>query len=173
MNFKEIKTEEDIKELASLAENIWREYWTSRITSAQTEYMIEKFQSFKAIKHQIEDENYIYNIFYDAKSKSVIGYFGISPQEDCLFLSKLYIKHDFRGFGCGNLAFNRIKLYAVKYNKTRIKLTVNKYNTQTIKVYEKWGFRNIKSVVSDIGSGFVMDDYIMEYVLREKSNQNP
>jgi diamine N-acetyltransferase len=44
-------------------------------------------------------------------------------------------------------------------------LTVNKNNTGAISVYEKIGFRNVGSLVQDIGSGFVMDDYAMEKTL--------
>ena len=40
-------------------------------------------------------------------------------------------------------------------------LTVNKGNDDTIAIYRKWGFEIIDSVVTDIGGGFVMDDYIM------------
>ena len=53
----------------------------------------------------------------------------------------------------------------MQFNKQSIQLTVNKNNTNTIKAYEKWGFKTIDSAVTDIGSGFVMDDYIMEYYL--------
>lgn len=44
----------------------------------------------------------------------------------------------------------------------KIQLTVNKHNINSINAYKKWGFKTIDSVVTDIGSGFVMDDYIME-----------
>lgn len=54
---------------------------------------------------------------------------------------------------------------ARQYNKKAIKLTVNKYNTNTIKIYEKWGFKTVEAVVTDIGNNFVMDDYIMKYEL--------
>jgi ribosomal protein S18 acetylase RimI-like enzyme len=40
-------------------------------------------------------------------------------------------------------------------------LTVNKYNEHAIDVYKHYGFEIVDSVVTDIGKGFVMDDYIM------------
>ena len=40
-------------------------------------------------------------------------------------------------------------------------LTVNKYNEHAIDVYKHYGFKIVDSVVTDIGNGFVMDDYIM------------
>jgi RimJ/RimL family protein N-acetyltransferase len=44
----------------------------------------------------------------------------------------------------------------------KIWLTVNRFNENTIKVYEKKGFIKTRTQVADIGNGFVMDDYIME-----------
>jgi ribosomal protein S18 acetylase RimI-like enzyme len=44
----------------------------------------------------------------------------------------------------------------------KIVLTVNKNNTNAIRAYERIGFKKTGSLVQDIGSGFVMDDYAME-----------
>lgn len=163
MNFIQIKTDEQLLELSALASEIWHEYWIVILSPEQIDYMVEKFQSFSAMKKQIEEDRYIYYVLED--NGSLIGYFGVSIKEDYLFLSKLYIKKDFRGLGCGKSAFNKIKQIAMQYSKKSIKLTVNKHNFNTIKAYEKWEFKTIDAVVSDIGSGFVMDDFIMEYKL--------
>lgn len=163
MDFINIKSEEEMQKLAKLASEIWHEYWTVILSAEQIDYMVDKFQSYNAIKNQIENDGYIYNILED--NGELVGYFGVAPKEDYFFLSKLYIKKDFRGFGYGKLAFNKIKQIAQQYNKKIIRLTVNKHNINTIKVYEKWKFKIIEAVVTDIGSGFVMDDYIMQYEL--------
>lgn len=158
IKFKKV---ENIKELAALASEIWHEYWVGLLSPEQIDYMVEKFQSEKAITNQINNENYeYYFIIYENKN---VGYFGISYKKDYLFLSKLYIKKDFRHHGFGTKAFEKIKEIAADASYKKIILTVNKYNTNTIKAYEKWGLKTIDSVVSDIGSGFVMDDFIMEY----------
>ena len=165
MNFINVKTKEEIKSLENIASEIWHEYWIVILTLEQINYMLEKFQSAIAIENQIKGEQYVYNILED--NGNILGYFGIAPKEDYLFLSKLYIKKEFRNLGCGKLAFNKIKQLAQQFNKKSIQLTVNKNNTSTIKAYEKWGFTTIDSVVTDIGNGFVMDDYIMEFKLQE------
>ncbi len=146
-----------IKELASLASAIWHEYWTCLLSLEQIDYMVENFQSEKAIKNQLENENYTYYFIIQNGEKA--GYFGISEKNNYLFLSKLYIKKEFRHKGLGTKAFDKIKELA---NGKPIRLTVNKYNTNSINAYKKWGFKTIDAVVTDIGSGFVMDDYIME-----------
>ena len=155
---KLVKVEEnEINELAELASEIWHEYWPCILTAEQIDYMVEKFQSKKAIKEQIKNENYTY--YFIKVDNEIAGYLGVSDKKDYLFLSKLYIRKEFRHQGFGRLAFNEIKNLGFK----KIRLTVNKYNKNTINAYLKYGFKTIDSVVSDIGCGFVMDDYIMEY----------
>ncbi|MBE7704510.1 MAG: GNAT family N-acetyltransferase [Cyanobacteria bacterium SIG29] len=163
MKFIEVKENADIEKLALLASEIWHEYWVCILTLSQIDYMVEKFQSYNAIKNQIENEKYCYFLIED--KNEIVGYFGCSNKENYLFLSKLYIKKNFRNSGYGHKAFQKIKELAKIFNKKSIVLTVNKNNINTIKAYEKWGFKTIDSVVNDIGSGFVMDDYILEYIL--------
>ena len=61
------------------------------------------------------------------------------------------------------MAFEEIKELTKQCGLNKIRLTVNKYNANTIKAYKKWGLNTVESTVTDIGDGFVMDDYIMEY----------
>ena len=160
IKFKKVEIEE-IETLAQLASKIWHEYWTVILTPEQIDYMVGKFQSETAIKNQYANENYTY--YFIKKNNEKIGYFGVSEKENYLFLSKLYILKDFRHQGIGKQAFEKIKEIALEKKYSSIQLTVNKYNKNTITAYDKWGFRTIDSVVTDIGQGFVMDDYIMEY----------
>ena len=160
IDFVEIKLN-NIPDLAKLTSEIWHEYWTCILSDEQIDYMVDKFQSEVAITNQINNENYIY--FYILYNNQKAGYIGLSDKKEYLFLSKLYIKKEFRHKGIGTEAFNFIKDYASKNNFNKIQLTVNKYNENTINAYIKWGFKTIDSVVTDIGNNFVMDDYIMEY----------
>jgi len=160
IKYEEVK---DIKELAHLTSEIWHEYWTCILSAEQIDYMVDKFQSEHAIKEQIAKENYIY--FYIICDNEKSGYIGMSRKSDYLFLSKLYIKKEYRHKKIGTNAFEFIKEFAQENNYTQIILTVNKYNQNTIDAYNKWNFKTIDSVVTDIGNGFVMDDYIMQYNL--------
>ncbi len=159
---KFIKVEnDDILELSDLAFDIWHEYWISLLSLVQIDYMVEKFQSENAIRNQIKTEHYTY-FFINAEEEN-IGYFGLSLKQDYLFLSKLYIKENFRHSGFGTQAFKFIKDFALSNNYEKIILTVNKKNRNAIDAYLKWGFEIIDSVETEIGEGFIMDDYIMEY----------
>ena len=163
-----IKVEKnDIKELAALAKEIWFEYWHSIMTLGQIYYMVNKFQSEIALNDQIEHGNYSY--YFITEDGKKIGYFGIEPQEDNLFLSKFYIAKDYRYKGIGRMVFEIIKNIAKEHNLNKIHLTVNKHNIKTKEIYEKWGFRSLHPLITNIGNGYEMDDYLMEYEIKEEN----
>ncbi len=145
----------------ALAHSIWREYFVPIIGSPQVEYMLEKFQSRLAILNQIENDGFLYYLLED-KTGNRVGYFAVVPQPKELFLSKLYVTAENRRKGYGRCALEFIETLARDTGFSRITLTVNKNNTASINAYKKLGFAITDSLVTDIGDGFVMDDYKME-----------
>ena len=159
-----IETDAQIKELCSLAKEIWNEYSICFISQEQIDYMLEKFQSEQVVKGQINFQNYSY--YFLEEDGVNFGYFAVQKQKDNLFLSKIYIKKDYRGKGYARKAFtNAIVPIAVELELPKISLTVYKYNFASIMVYEKLGFDRVDSKEFDIGNGYIMDDYIYEYTL--------
>lgn len=154
-------TDTAIQEIATLANNIWHEHFTPIIGLEQVEYMVEKFQSFSALKEQIADGYEYYQIFDE---EEFCGYCGIHPGEDGrLFLSKLYLKKEARGRHLATQAFEFIKSLCRDRGLNAIWLTCNKHNDDSLAVYRHLGFETIDTQEADIGNGFIMDDYIMEY----------
>lgn len=162
LEFAEVKTDEALQELAGLADGIWHEFFPSVISGSQIDYMVEKFQSFDAMKKQIDEQGYRYfTVIIDG---AAVGYYGVCLKEDgSLFLSKLYLKKEMRGKGLASLMFKEVKRIAREYGSEMIWLTVNKGNSHAIAVYEKFGMRIIREECTDIGGGFVMDDYVFGY----------
>ena len=55
--------------------------------------------------------------------------------------------------------------FAREQDKKAIYLTCNKFNQHSLDVYRAKGFKDIDSVQTDIGQGFIMDDYILQLEL--------
>ncbi|NIP28590.1 MAG: GNAT family N-acetyltransferase [Phycisphaerae bacterium] len=159
MEIEPVLNESEIEIVENLAYEIWNEHFTPIIGKAQVDYMLEKFQTRKAITEQIQ-KGFLYYLIR-IKNHS-IGYMGIHPKQDELFLSKIYIRSSERGKGYGGKAIQFLEKFAQEKRLKKITLTVNKNNTDTIKAYEKFGFKNTGPFVQDIGNGFIMDDYGME-----------
>ena len=60
---------------------------------------------------------------------------------------------------------NLIELCKVR-SLDKIWLTCNRGNESDLAIYKHFGFIQTREQVSDIGGGFVMDDYILEYPVK-------
>jgi|LSQX01.1.fsa_nt_gb ribosomal protein S18 acetylase RimI-like enzyme len=162
MNIAFMKVTDDmlIEKLAGVAKDIWYEYFPSIISVEQIEYMLEKFQSTVAIEKQISTNRYQYYLMFNGRE--VLGYLGFKEEIKRLFLSKLYLKKEYRGKGYFSEMLSFIEHYAKQKGLKSMYLTVNKHNDHSISVYQKKGFVILEEKVVDIGKGFIMDDYVME-----------
>ncbi|MDT0553790.1 GNAT family N-acetyltransferase [Urechidicola vernalis] len=159
MHLKVVDTREDILMVEKLAKEVWEQHYTPIIGEEQVAYMLKKFQSANTMTEQLH-AGYLYYII-NFKNEPV-GYLSILPKENELFLSKIYVLQHFQGKGLGKFMLNFVFEMAVELKKDKVALTVNKYNDNAIRAYEKMGFINVDAVVTNIGSGYVMDDFIME-----------
>ena len=158
-----VKTTPDQEELASLASQIWNEYWPALIGQDQTNYMVERFQSLPAIQRDMAEHAYEYWFVMDEDGQTC-GYTGghVEPETNRFFISKIYLKSSCRG---RHLAADVISFYVGLCRERGLAamyLTVNKHNELGIRCYRGRGFAVIDAVETSIGEGFVMDDYIME-----------
>lgn len=164
VTIKKVSSDTELKAVAELADKIWHECFTDIISQGQIDYMVEKFQSYKAMTKQIINQDYSY--FAVREDDELCGYIGVKPEkDDRFFLSKLYLRSDKRGKGIASKMLQSVFEEARNCGKKRVYLTVNKHNEHAIEVYKKTGFVVVDKVVTDIGSGYVMDDFIFEYVL--------
>jgi diamine N-acetyltransferase len=163
ITFTSVTSRPQIKAVSELAGIIWREHYTAIIGKEQVEYMLDKFQTEKAISEQINKEHYQYYLL--SKEGENVGYLAIVPRKDELFLSKIYIKKEYRRLGYGRKSLDFVRNIAMKNKLFRITLSVNRNNTGSIEAYKKFGFKETNNVNVDIGDGFKMCDYKMEYII--------
>lgn len=156
-------TNDEIQELAKLAKEIWNSYFPSIISQAQIDYMVEKYQSLPALTRAMNQEGYTYFLGYE--DKKLVGYCGVKDEKKRLFLSKLYVHKSSRGKGYSSLLLNKAVDFAKKKNLTSIYLTCNKQNTNSLHIYEHKHFSIIDDRKTDIGKGFIMDDYVLELTI--------
>ena len=156
--FTAVQTAEDIAIIARLAREIWYEHYVPLIGRAQVDYMVDKFQSTTAIREQIAAG---YEYYWVREANEAVGYLGLQPQPECLFVSKFYLLARVRGTGLGRVAIEFIERRSREHGLSRLALTVHKHNP-SLQVYLRLGFENCGSVITEIGNGYVMDDYRME-----------
>lgn len=161
---KRAESRQDAGDIAKLAEKIWIEHYTPIIGTEQVRYMLDKFQSFDRIYSDIISAEYQY--FVALCSGIPAGYASIrTGGNKDIFLSKLYVEKAYRGKGIARKIIITIRDIGIKGGYDYIWLTVNKNNSGSIEAYKRMGFNIIDKIITDIGAGFVMDDYKMQLKL--------
>ncbi|MDX2174705.1 MAG: GNAT family N-acetyltransferase [Bacteroidota bacterium] len=153
-------TTNDISTISSLAVEIWNDYYVPIIGQKQVDYMLNKMYSRDNMIEQIEIKKHIF--FLIKNNLDTVGFISINNEKaNDWFLNKFYIKQSIAAKGIGTEAFN---LLTEKISAKKITLTVNRKNYKSINFYFKNSFK-IKTVEDfDIGNGYFMNDFIMEWV---------
>ncbi|NLB56842.1 MAG: GNAT family N-acetyltransferase [Lentisphaerae bacterium] len=162
LEFRKVTSPNNVTDVVRLAQIIWRAHYTPIIGTTQVEYMLSLFQSEKVIAEQIQ-KGYEY---YTVRSKDKLTvYFAIAPdlQTHSVILSKIYILPEHQGRGIGKAVINFVKHRSDTLDCQTVRLTVNRNNSSSIAFYKKVGFMVEYEKSTDIGNGFVTDDFIMVY----------
>lgn len=154
-------TEADLGRVAELAGVIWRKHYPGIISMGQIDYMLEHGYSHAALRRFIVEPGAGLLLAHAGARLVGFGAFHRVEATDELKLEKLYVDHDFHGRGVGTRLIREVENAAAVQRLSTVILNVNKNNVQAIGAYEANGFSIRESVVVDIGSGYVMDDYIM------------
>lgn len=151
---------EQLPEIAILAYKIWNVHYPPIVGQAQVDYMLERFYDLDSLKKQQGEGQAFYLIQHEGRH---VGFLAISrkgPHD--FFIHKFYIDSEEQGKGLGQKVFDQI-LGLFKDEHPVIQLTVNRQNHKAINFYFKIGFRIREVADFDIGNGYLMNDFVMEW----------
>jgi len=160
-------TEPDFPMLRELADTIWRQHYAAIISVAQIEYMLSGRYSDEALGEYAHAAARCLELL--RVSGTPVGYCGYELADEygdekvaAMKLGQLYVLESHRGRGLGRFMLGHVESRAGDLGRQVLFLQVNKQNTGAIGFYAAAGFTIAREAVFDIGSGFVMDDYVME-----------
>ncbi len=151
--------------LEKLARRIWPDTYGAILTPDQIDYMIEMMYSLPVVRREAA-EGVRFDLILDGDTP--IGFLSCGPYREeppTMKLHKLYLDHSYHGRGIGSKALQYAIDIARRDGYRFLRLNVNKNNAAAIRAYERNGFRRIEAVKVDIGSGYFMDDFVMEIAL--------
>ena len=152
-------TTADIPLIRALCLQVWPQTYAPLLPHAQIDYMLDWMYNPATLQAQLEGA-VTYALCYDQDTP--IGYAAWECHTDGVCkLEKLYVLPQQHGKGAGRFLLEHIASAAAKAGCHCVRLQVNKQNSAR-HFYEKLGFRVAEAVVSAIGNGFLMDDYIMQ-----------
>lgn len=176
--------ENDTATIQRIAYATWPDTFGSILSESQIEYMLQRMYSTASILRQL-DEGHRYHLLLvqdddpmypdggehytrlQGQRYRAVGY--VSHEIDYLpgttKIHKLYVLPGSQGKGYGRLLIERVERWARKEGQQRLRLDVN-YQNPAVAFYERLGFDKLGRHDTEIGNGYLMEDWVMEKSLR-------
>jgi len=152
---------EHLPAIAELAGVIWRACYPGIISHAQIDYMLARMYALDTLREEIQSQEIHYRLLLADSKPAGFASYGPASESGVMKLHKLYLLPELHGRGLGSYLLQQVEREVRAAGAHRLILAVNKRNARAIAAYRRNGFVIAESVVTDIGHGFVMDDYIM------------
>jgi ribosomal protein S18 acetylase RimI-like enzyme len=145
--------------IRDMAYEIWPQTYSSILSKAQLEYMLDLFYSEHTLKKEME-QGVEFIIVHDGPRPAGFASFS-QLQPEVYKLHKIYVLPWQQGKGTGRFIIEQLIKAMQQKGATRLQLNVNRHNNAKM-FYEKLGFAVIREEDIDIGNGYFMNDYVME-----------
>lgn len=149
----------DIPLIRELTLKVWPQTYATILSPDQIEYMLGIMYSEQSLQQQMKEQHEFIII---SDGKEPVGFASFSLIEPAVYkLHKIYILPSLQGKGAGKFVIGEILKAISRKGGKALLLNVNR-NNKAKEFYEKLGFTVIQEEDIDIGSGYYMNDYIME-----------
>ncbi|MGZ6123369.1 MAG: N-acetyltransferase family protein [Myxococcales bacterium] len=154
----------ELPTIAALAGRIWRAHYPSILSPEQIEYMLRWMYDVRQLRRDVE-RGVVYELLFDGDRP--LGFCGYEELRGELKLHKLYLEVEEHGRGLGTMLLRHVEQETIRRGLSKVVLGVNRFNEKAIRAYQRNGYRIREPLRTEIGGGFVMDDWIMEKPLPE------
>ena len=155
---------DDLPVIQKLAYETWPAAYLSILGKDQLDYMLEKIYSLAALKYQFSVLKHRFIIVFDDQTPVGFASYCAHENSSIYHLNKIYVLPDQQGKNLGKLILNHVITDIKSSGATALQLNVNRHN-KAIQFYQKQGFEIIRREDIDIGSGYFMNDYVMQLSL--------
>jgi GNAT superfamily N-acetyltransferase len=155
---------EDINTIGFLAQQIWPDTYGNILSPEQLQYMMNLFYSPAALHGQMVDEHHQFVIVEQDEEAIGFASWGVTTEPGVYKLHKLYVLPGRQGKGLGRTLLQYIVDAIRPEGATSLRLNVNRYN-KARQFYERMGFALIREEDVNIGQGYFMNDFVMEYAV--------
>ncbi len=161
IKFTELTSPESLQTIRDIAAVIWPETFREILSKKQIKYMMQMMYAPSVMESELRSGYHFEIISVD---DITAGYISYSAYEypNTAKLHKVYLLSQYHHQGIGSAMLQRAEQATKGLGYSKLRLNVNKNNSNAIKAYLRNGFAQVDSVKIDIGNGFFMDDFVME-----------
>ena len=160
-------TEKDIPLIKNLAKRSWENAYAEILSQEQMHYMLTTMYSEAQLSEHLQSPHYHYYLVFDEVLNLFDGFLGYENhyEENTTKLHRIYLVPESKGKGLGKKTLEFLDEKVKESGDLRIILNVNKHNSAK-NFYESQEYKVYDEGVFDIGNGYVMDDYLMEKIVK-------
>ena len=151
-----------VREIAQIT---WPITYREILSSEQLDYMFEWMYNLETLQNQVEEGQLFYVLKENGKPLGFIGIELFSSKTNDLKIQKIYVLPDAQGKGVGKKLIEKAIEIAQEKGIEQVILNVNRFN-KAVSFYQKLDFKITSEVNIDIGKGYLMEDYIMNYTIK-------
>lgn len=154
--------DDQIEALGTLARQIWQQHYLGIISREQIDYMLDQRYNAAAIRQQMRLPGSWWDVAQQDGQLIGFAHYHLDTDPQRFMLDKLYVHPDWQRHGVGATLLVRAEAEARRQQRSVIQLRTNKHNHIALAAYRRYGFEIAAERVTEIGGGFVMDDYVLE-----------
>ena len=165
MNIRSISAGE-VELITDLAHRIWPHTFEKILSKEQIEYMLDWMYAPATLAHQIHS-GHLFFVIEDGDR--ALGFMGVQPNypdANSMKIHKIYVLPEMQGKGAGRILIEHAAKHSRKEGLEKLVLNVNRFN-KAVEFYEHLGFKITKEEDIEIGEGYLMEDFVMELVLKD------
>lgn len=152
--------------IQELAYSIWPIAYSKILSKEQLCYMMEKFYSLEALIEQMDKRKQVFLLIQEEDEFVGFASYEINIEKRKTKIHKLYVLPKTQGKGFGVELMNEIEKRAIKANDKIVFLNVNRFN-KAQHFYTKLGFEIAFEEDIEIGNGYLMEDFVMEKIIKQ------
>ena len=145
-----------------LAHRIWPDTFKEILSPEQLIFMLNWMYSIETLRHQMSNGHRFFAIKEDQVPLGFIGIESNYPTQGQLKIHKLYVLPSQQGKGLGKQLIDYVAQLAKEQQINLLTLNVNRFN-KAVDFYTHIGFSIAFEENIDIGNGYLMEDYVMNY----------
>lgn len=148
---------EDILILRELANKIVPDTFKSTLNTSQTDYLLDKFYSQKALTDSFDKGQIYFIANFDGEDTGLISFIEQGP--NLYLMQKIYVEIKNQNKGIGTALLEHIKKYILEKDKSdfTLELIINRHNPG-LDFYKKRGFIKIRDQGLDMEDFYINEE---------------
>lgn len=149
--------------ITDIAARTWKVAYKDILSPEQVSYMLEEMYAPAVLLQRLEKGNLFFLIYDEQEIPMGFAEVELNINGSEAKLHKIYVLPEAQGKHMGLQLLNHIKSVAAAGAQKVLTLNVNRYNP-ALHFYQKHGFTVLREEDINIGNGYYMNDYVMQYL---------